>query len=149
MSEYFVKFTLEHAIYIAQNNVQARQAFVDMPGLDLWWNNNKDNFLAYTLMDEDIPIACGGLTLQVRNMAEAWLLMSTSARKHIIQIYRAVKVGLTAMIYEQKLVRVQATVDASWKEAQAFVESLGFECEGRLRRFGPNQEDYYVYSRIK
>jgi RimJ/RimL family protein N-acetyltransferase len=104
---------------------------------------------AYTLMVDDVPVACIGLVLQEWGKAEAWALFSNSFRDHILTIYRLIKVGLKMAFHEKNLRRIQATIDPSYPETVKWMESLGFECEGRLKNYGPgeNHPDHLMYAR--
>ena len=46
--------------------------------------------------------------------------------------------------------RIQAAVLVGFEEGERFLEKLGFEPEGVMRRFGVNAEgDYTLYARIQ
>lgn len=53
------------------------------------------------------------------------------------------------MLLELPFPRLQAKVSSLFEQGQAFVEKLGFEREGVLRRFGPSQIDYIMYGLLK
>lgn len=45
--------------------------------------------------------------------------------------------------------RLQSKVDVKFEAGQKFVERLGFEKEGVLRKFGPSRDDYIMYGLLK
>ena len=65
----------------------------------------------------------------------------------------AVKRGLMQLfkqaLSEIPFPRLQAKVDAEFLIGRKFVERLGFEKEGVLRKFGPTKHDYIMYGLIK
>ena len=55
---------------------------------------------------------------------------------------------LQHVIEENKLTRVQASVHVDDKQAVRYVEWLGFENEGLMKKFGPDGSDYYRFARV-
>ena len=117
--------------------------------IERWSLAYKEGGPAYTLIVEDVPVACAGIILQEWNKAEAWALLSFLFYRHKIKAYRAIKAGLEAFIAEKKLQRVQAVVVSEDQPGIDFIECLGFECEGELKNFGPQHESFYMYARTR
>jgi RimJ/RimL family protein N-acetyltransferase len=46
------------------------------------------------------------------------------------------------------LQRIQASVHTRDKQAIRYVEWLGFENEGLMKKFGPDGSDYYRFARV-
>lgn len=138
----------EHARTIIKMNERSQEAWIKKGDIDKWCLACKTGGPAYTLIVEDVPVVCAGVILNEWGRAEAWSLLSNAFYKHKIKAYRAIKAGLDSIVIENKLTRIQATVDSNSPEAIDFIECLGFEYEGRLRQYGPNREDYLMFSRI-
>jgi RimJ/RimL family protein N-acetyltransferase len=49
---------------------------------------------------------------------------------------------------DNDLQRIQASVHANDKQAIRYVEWLGFENEGLMKKFGPDGSDYYRFARV-
>jgi hypothetical protein len=99
-----------------------------------------------TLLDGGEAIACGGVVTMFSTSGEIWLRLSKKAGPHAV---RELKTQMYRWISELKLNRLQATGPAAWKELPRFLEWLGMQREGILRRFGPNGDDYFIYSWVR
>lgn len=104
--------------------------------------------IAYTLLYDNGILCCGGVLLYRKGFGEAWILCSRQVDEHPIITIRAVKRIMEGIIRKYNMYRLQATVRCDWQQAQGFIEFLGFQKEGRLRKYGPDESDYYMYSRI-
>lgn len=150
MDKYWVEFEAAHARKIIESNGRDQEAWCDADFSDHWCKSMEGRIWAYTLMVDDIPVACVGLILQDWGKAEAWVLFSDSFKDHILTIYRIIKVGLKMAFSEKNLSRIQATIDTSYPETVRWIESLGFEYEGRLKKYGPppQHSDFLMYARV-
>lgn len=101
---------------------------------------------AWTLWHEDKIIMCGGVICGGwPGIADVWLIPSPLINQWPLGAVKVTKAYLDGAIKDLRLHRVQATIeekDVKW------IEVLGFEREGKLRKFGPNKEDKYIYARI-
>ena len=147
MDEYWTEFEAGHARQIIESNGRPQEAWCDANFSDRWCKSLEDRIWAYTLMVNGIPVACVGLVLQDWGKAEAWTLFSNSFQNHVLTIYRLIKTGLKMAFHEKNLSRIQATIDPSYPATVKWIESLGFEYEGRLRKYGPLGQDFLMYAR--
>jgi RimJ/RimL family protein N-acetyltransferase len=76
------------------------------------------------------------------------MLLSPVFYKYYRTVYKFVKKFLAEIIEHENLSRVQALIHPDYEDAHRFIEHLGFEREGLLKRFGPGGEDLFMYSRI-
>ena len=53
------------------------------------------------------------------------------------------------LIDEHELWRVQAVCKVGWSEALRFARMMGFEEEGTMRAYGPDQDDYLRVAWVK
>jgi len=77
---------------------------------------------------------------------DLWLIPSIYVNKYPLTIFKVASSYISNAIDTLKLHRVQAIImqpEVKW------IEKLGFEREGLLRKFGPNKEDKYIYARVK
>ncbi len=101
--------------------------------------------MSFTALDGDRVLVCAGLMPSWEGRAEAWALMSTDLRVHFLAIHYATKRFLNAC----GIRRVEATVDAEFGCAKAWIEALGFRYEGPLEAFTPDGRDCMRYARVR
>ena len=100
-----------------------------------------------TIICDGRVIGCGGLTICWPGMSEAWCLFVEDIYNYRM-MPRLVKHTLQTWAEQYKLVRIQAPLRADFPEGIHFAEWLGFECEGRMRKFHPDGCDGLMYSLI-
>lgn len=145
-----VPFKIEHAKYIVEKeNKRDQEAWVEPPIVDNWCKQWEGKLWAYTVLVDGEPVACGGLALMEWQKAEAWAVFSSDFKKHILFIYKIIKLGLKASFHELNLRRIQTTIDPQYPENITWIEKLGFEYEGRLRKYGNAGQDMLIYSRLQ
>ena len=142
----WVDFEAEHARKIVAMNSRDQERYINVQFVDLWFENWKGKLRAVTLLSDNEPIACLGISFQEWGKAEAWALLSNSFKDYKLSIYKMAKAGLGMISTEYH--RIQATVDPGYPETIRWIEALGFEYEGRLRKYGPDKQDYLMYSRV-
>lgn len=98
---------------------------------------------AVTAFDGDRVIICGGIREDRPKFGTCWALMAADSGRHMVFLHRAVQRFVTM----QTWMRLEATVEADFKPACRWVELLGFEFEGRMKRYGLNGEDHLRYAR--
>ena len=100
--------------------------------------------------DETTVIACGGVACAAwKGFGEFWLIPSIYVPQYPKTVFKAARTFIIDAIEKMDLHRVQATIRATDLTAIGWIEHLGFEREGLMRKFGPNQEDQYLYARVK
>ena len=113
------------------------------------WEQVSDNSIAYSFYHHGNLIFCGGIFLHYAGFGEAWLLCSPKAEFLPKDVFKLTKNTLDKIIKDNGLFRVQATVRCDWKQAQKFVEKLGFIPEGVLHKYGMDQSNYIMFGRIE
>lgn len=137
-----IDFAPSHARAISLNegyDASVLANYVDMNG-----------FFAETIIDGEfnvIGIISGCMIM--RTTFEVSALVSVEARKYPIEFTKLIQARLFHYCDELSVCRVQCTVRAGFPFLQKFIELIGFEKEGLMRKFGPEGDDYFLYSRVK
>lgn len=106
--------------------------------------------IAHTLeTGEGEIIACGGVVpIPGTATGEIWALTSDLVPRHALACIRVTRAAL-AEAFRRGLVRLHTSILPEHRAAVRFIEALGFQREGLLRRCGHNGLDRYIYARIK
>lgn len=100
---------------------------------------------SFTAIEGDQVIAIAGIAIQWEGRAIAWALISEDAGKHFLAIHRAVK----GFLDQADIRRIEAFVDSDFKQGMKWIEMLGFENEGLMRKFSIIGNDCYLFARVK
>lgn len=92
------------------------------------------------------PLACGGLEPQGHGRFAAWLYASELDARGWVAVRRAFR----RIVRETGARRVEATVRCGRgaQPACRYAGSLGLALEGRLKGFGPDGVDYWLYAGV-
>jgi len=104
---------------------------------------------AYSVFDGEVCVFCGGVRIIWPGAGEAWLICSNDLGHYVRELCLITPRYLKWIIEDHDLRRVQAVVQSDWTQAVRFLEKLGFDMEGVMRKYGPNGEDYIMYARVK
>ncbi len=105
---------------------------------------------AYTCIDDDGKIICiGGVTLMWKGVGAAWLLTSPIFPRNKIWVHRIIRDVVCEAIEVHKLHRVEALILEDHIVSQKWVNRLGFEEEGLLRKYDSSENNYYMFARIE
>ena len=94
------------------------------------------------------PMACFGFLPIWTGVAEMWLLIEERGRKYGKSLTRAALVVRDYAVLSNNLHRIQITVRSADIRAMRWAQAIGFEQEAVLRRYGPDQSDFYIFARI-
>ena len=100
---------------------------------------------AFTALESEIPIACAGLAHCGSGRYLAWSVISPRGLERFGGIHRGVRRFLEIADYR----RIEAVVDVEHEKAIRWIEVLGFEREGVMRKYTENGRDVYLYARLK
>jgi hypothetical protein len=103
----------------------------------------------FSVFDGEKLLWCIGAVQYWPGTAEGWMLVPADMRAYAREIYYYSKILLDEAMKSWNFKRIQARVKADFTVGQRFLERLGFEREGLLRKMGPNYEDYYMYARVE
>lgn len=105
---------------------------------------------AYTIFDQDGRVlVCLGVQILWGRVGECWSVFSPEARKHPKAITEVTIKYLTRIVADFNLERLQAYARTDLKPAWKWLEVLGFEREGCLRKFGRDGSDQYIYGMVR
>lgn len=100
---------------------------------------------AFTAMDGDRVVMCGGLFPQWEGRAIVWALVGVDAGKHMIAITRGTKRFFGMFKYR----RLETAVKTDFVEGHRWARMLGFANEGTMTGWAPDGCDYDLYARIE
>ena len=119
---------------------------------DATFKENRIDFagagLAYTLLDDNVPICSGGIIPTWMGNAQGWAISSKRIFKNKIKAARLIKKRMDLLCANNKIWRLQTAVKADFKIGIRFAEFLGFNKEGLMVGYGPDKTDYYLMARI-
>ena len=96
-----------------------------------------------TALADGRPIACAGIASPGFGIGTLWAVVAKDAGPHFVALDRCVRRFLSI----PKLRRIEATSEVSFAQGCRWLELLGFQSEGILRKYGPKGEDHMRYSR--
>ena len=119
---------------------------------DATFKENRIDFagagLAYTLLDDNVPICSGGVIPTWLGSAQGWVISSKRIFRNKIKASRLIKERTDLLCANNKIWRLQTAVKADFKIGIRFAEFLGFNKEGLMVGYGPDKTDYYLMARI-
>ena len=120
--------------------------------IDASFKENRIDFamagLAFTLLDDNVPICSGGIIPTWLGSAEGWVISSKRIFENKIKAARLIKKRMDLLCVNNKIWRLQTAVKADFKIGIRFAEFLGFNKEGLMVGYGPDKTDYYLMARI-
>ena len=99
---------------------------------------------SYCLSDGLNTIAMGGLIDMGYGRAQGWSLLGKDAKKHLLEITRAINLQINNVEYK----RIEITVEQGFKEAERWADMLGFTLEAEMKNYF-NGETHLLYARYK
>ena len=101
----------------------------------------------FTAFYGDEPTSCAGVIAldDNRDRGHVWALMASQSGPLMTSITRAVRRFLCWTDFR----RLETQVFLDWPPGQRWVEMLGFQREGLMRRYTPDNRDAWLYARVK
>lgn len=96
-----------------------------------------------------IVLGMGGVIPIWRGVAIAWLLTAREIEQYKVFFHKTIVEMLNDAINELSLHRVDVTVLVEHKVSVGWLERLGFKCEGLMRKFDSQGNDYYRYALVR
>lgn len=87
-------------------------------------------------------IACAGIATWI-GMGTLWAFVAQDAGSYFVRLDRCVR----RLIEIPKLRRIEASTEVDFSQGCRWLEILGFQSEGVMRKYGPNGEDHMRYAR--
>ena len=120
--------------------------------IDASFKENRIDFamagLAFTLLDDNVPICSGGVVPTWLGNAQGWVISSKRIFRNKVKASRLIKQRTDLLCANNKIWRLQTAVKADFKIGIRFAEFLGFNKEGLMVGYGPDKTDYYLMARI-
>lgn len=142
-----VPFKYEHALEILVRDHDAD--LKENENFRKWAEMNVMPGMSYTGLYEGRPVMCAGVRTLWPGVGEAWILLSPEIVNFKKEMYYTVIQYLEKIIKENGLWRVQAHARTDVPVAVRFLEHLGFEREGLMRKFDPQGRDCFLYALVK
>jgi len=139
-------FEIEHAMQILVRPEQYSEK--NRGDFEKWAKINKEGGPAYSAFYGETLLACAGIRIMWDGVGEAWAIFSKEIIHFKKSAYVITRRELDRIITENNLHRVQAHADANFPLASRFLEGLGFECECLMKKFQPNGNNSYLYSKV-
>lgn len=100
---------------------------------------------AWTAIVGDEIIGCGGILRVQEHVGEAWILIGKKFKKYAHRLVSEIKrqIAITG------LVRVYSLIDLGFDRAERFIQWMGFEYEGTMKKSGTSGQDQKIYARIR
>lgn len=140
-----IPFKMEHmddirpkAIYAGDEGLRSRFALLE---------NDKNSFV-YTVLGPSGPIAVAGIVVLFPGNAEVFSITSDKVKETPVLFHKTILHLLKTHQEALTLHRITMTVLERYEEGHKWAESLGFQREGLMRKYGPDQSNHYLYSRI-
>jgi hypothetical protein len=91
-------------------------------------------------------IGCAGVVNLWTGVGEAWTMLGPEVKANPYFLHRKVKWIMRGIIKDKELHRLQAIVSLNDEPALQWIHSLGFEFEGRMRKFNPDKTDSGMFT---
>lgn len=104
---------------------------------------------AFTALAGERVIGCGGVIRLWGRVGEGWTILGAEIAEHPVWLHRTVRTMLRDIFDGMGLDRLQVNVLAASERNCRWVNRLGFQPEGLMKRFGPNGEDFVRYAMIR
>lgn len=104
---------------------------------------------AVTVVSKEKPLAVFGAFNFSPGVMHVWGIVSETVRSYPLAFHKTCEKLLTFYEVHDKPRRIQIEVRKDYTGGQRWAESLGFQQEGLMRKYGPDGSDYYLYARVK
>jgi hypothetical protein len=140
---FFMPFSKVHyqSMRITQKDILAHQQYFDVA--DKLEMQNEIGFCATVFLNLN-PVMIFGIVPIWHGVAEAWMIADNTIRKKPYILSKYSKRFIDIVPVSLALHRLQITVRIADKRAVSWARFLGFTEEGILRRYGPDQANYYM-----
>lgn len=128
-------------------NIRPKKHYDDIPWIgDVTQRMHKN--ACFSVKVDGKVVALMGPHLIWDGCVTLWAITSDDMAGHGIGITRAVKRFMEqgAAVYGAH--RLQMFVEVGFEDAERWAQALGFEFEARLRQYGPNKKDYWIFRRL-
>ena len=100
---------------------------------------------AVTVEADGEPICCGGVATTGFGMGMLWAFVSAQAAHRLVRIDRVAR----RLLEVADLRRIEATTEQDFRQGCRWLELLGFQSEGIMRKYGPDGSDHVRYALVR
>jgi RimJ/RimL family protein N-acetyltransferase len=100
---------------------------------------------AYACLADNKVIAMAGVSMFWKGRGHAWATIADNGRPYL----KAITKEVLNFLKFTSISRIETSVDCRFEAGHKWAQMLGFEKEGTMRSWGPNGENYDLYSRVK
>jgi len=95
-------------------------------------------------------LGCAGWTCPLwPSSAELWLWVLPEGRKHPLAVHKMISRGIKQIESDERIKRIACSVRVGNATAERWIDLLGFEIEAIQRAYGPDNEDFFLASRVR
>lgn len=105
--------------------------------------------VGYSVFDNRNLVFCAGVIPYWKGVGEAWIICDICVKHYIRELYHYTKLYLDKIIDIYKLHRVQSSVMVDYQAGHRFLERMGLQKEGLMRKYDWQGKDYFLYARVR
>lgn len=105
------------------------------------------NGTAVTFLLGDEPLAIIGWYFVTESVVQIWALLSDGISAVKKSFHKEVLALLRWAFLSHPVRRIQMSVRVGYSVGWRWAQSLGFTCEGVMKKYGPIGEDYWLFAR--
>jgi len=110
---------------------------------------SNSDMLVFTLLDGEKVISIYGTMRLWPGVGEAFTIMCKDIHRYGRALYEFAFATVRIVFNSMSLIRLQCTVAVGFDKGVKFIEGIGFEREGILRKWSPDGKDVYMYAKLK
>lgn len=111
-------------------------------------STESDGVVAFTVFDKNIAIGIVGVLSIWDGLGDAFTIISKDIKNHGRAAYEAAGLLVPTIFNSMKLRRLQATVLVGFDVGVKFIENIGFQREGIMKKWTPDGDDVYIYAMV-
>ena len=141
-------FKKEHADQIVSYGMTHKLMEIDAVYADNRICNYSQPRNAFTMFIDEKPVFAIGLVVLWQGVAEGWVIASQNVFDIKYLAAKTMKEITDELCKKNKIIRLQTSVKAEFKQGIRFATWLDMEIEGLKKNYGPDGSDYYQLARI-
>jgi L-amino acid N-acyltransferase YncA len=102
----------------------------------------------YTMLWYNDPIAVIGIIRVWEGYAQVFTVTTEKLKRCPMAFHKRVRDLLNSVVKPLRLRRIETQVRSDFDASKKWLNALGFEQEGLMKKYGNTGKDYYLYARI-
>ena len=99
----------------------------------------------FSALHDGAVVGCAGVWMIEPHRGIAWALIATGIGINMLHMHKAVK----RFLDECQVPRIETSVNYDFTQGHRWMEMLGFEAEGVMRKYYPDGSDAIMYARVQ